>query len=114
MAARPEPLEASVTGFQVTSVHSIFVAVPSPRLALACQRPARKTTRPVPRVRGADPWRLAVSVRDGMVSISGRVEARSAVARLVSAVLAAEGVVGVDERAGFDLDDRYPPVPVTF
>jgi CBS domain-containing protein len=66
------------------------------------------------RVRGADPRRLAVSVRDGVVSISGRVEARSAVARLVSAVLAVEGVVGVDERPGFDLDDRYPPVPVTF
>ena len=71
-------------------------------------------TEVLPRVRGADPRRLAVSVRDGVVSISGRVEARSAVARLVSAVLAVEGVVGVDERPGFDLDDRYPPVPVTF
>ena len=39
-------------------------------------------------VRGVDARRLAVSVRDGMVSISGRVEARSGVARLVSAVLA--------------------------
>ncbi len=66
------------------------------------------------RVRGADPRRPAVSVRDGVVSISGRVGARSAVARLVSAVLAVEGVVGVDERPGFDLDDRYPPAPVTF
>ena len=71
-------------------------------------------TEVLPRVRGADPRRLAVSARDGVVSISGRVEARSAVARLVSAVLAVEGVVGVDERPGFDLDDRYPPVPVTF
>ncbi len=71
-------------------------------------------TEVLPRVRDADPRRLAVSVRDGVVSISGRVEARSAVARLVSAVLAVEGVVGVDERPGFDLDDRYPPVPVTF
>jgi len=65
-------------------------------------------------VRGVDARRLAVSVRDGVVSISGRVEARSAVARLVRAVLAVEGVVGVDERVGFDLDDRYPAVPVTF
>ena len=71
-------------------------------------------TEVLPRVRDADPRRLAVSVRDGVVSISGRVEARSAVARLVSAVLAVEGVVGVDERPGFDLDDRYPPAPVTF
>lgn len=68
----------------------------------------------LPRVRGADPRRLAVSVRDGVVSITGRVEARSAVARLVAAVLAVEGVVGVDERPGFDVDDRYPAVPVTF
>jgi CBS domain-containing protein len=59
-------------------------------------------------VRGVDPRRLAVSVRDGVVSVSGRVEARSAIARLVRAVLAVEGVVGVDERIGFDLDDRYP------
>jgi hypothetical protein len=29
-------------------------------------------------------------------------------------VLAVDGVVGVDERVGFDLDDRYPPVLVTF
>ena len=67
-----------------------------------------------PEMRGADPRRLAVPVRDGVVSVSGRVEARSAVARLVTAVLAVEGVVGVDERIGFDLDDRYPAVPVTF
>jgi len=71
-------------------------------------------TEVLPRVRGADPRRLAVSVRDGVVLISGRVEVRSAVARLASAVLAVEGVVGVDELVGFDLDDRYPPVPVTF
>ena len=66
------------------------------------------------RVRGADPRRLAVSVRDGVVSVSGQVESTPAVARLVTAVLAVEGVVGVDERVGFDIDDRYPPVPVTF
>ena len=66
------------------------------------------------RVRGADPRRLTVSVHNGVVSVSGQVEARSAVARLVSAVLAVEGVVGFDERPGFDIDDCYPPVPVTF
>ena len=65
-------------------------------------------------MRGVDPRRLAVSVRDGVVSISGRVAARSAIARLITAVLAVEGVVGVDERVSFDIDDRYPPVPVTF
>ena len=45
----------------------------------------------LPRVRGAGPRRLAVSVRDGVVSVSGRVEARSAVACVVAAVLAVEG-----------------------
>jgi osmotically-inducible protein OsmY len=65
-------------------------------------------------VHGADPRRLAVSVADGVVSISGRVESRSAVARLVRAVLAVEGVVGVDQQVGYDLDDRYPPVLVIF
>ena len=65
-------------------------------------------------MRGADPRRLAVSVCDGVVSVSGRVESRSTIACLVTAVLAIEGVVGVDERVGFDIDDRYPPVPVTF
>jgi CBS domain-containing protein len=68
----------------------------------------------LPRVPGADPRWLAVSVADGVVSIPGRVEARSAVARLVAAVLAVEGVVGVGERPGFDIDDRYPDVPVIF
>ena len=71
-------------------------------------------TEVLPLVRGADPRRLAVSVTDGVVSVSGQVEARSAVARLITAVLAVEGVVGVDERVSFDIDDRYPPVPVTF
>jgi CBS-domain-containing membrane protein len=28
--------------------------------------------------------------------------------------VAVEGVVGVDERPGFDIDDRYPPAPVAF
>jgi CBS domain-containing protein len=71
-------------------------------------------TEVLPRVRGADPRRLEVSVRDGVVSVSGRVESRSTIACLVTAVLAIEGVVGVDERVGFDIDDRYPPVSVIF
>jgi hypothetical protein len=55
-----------------------------------------------------------VPVRDGVVSISGRVEARSTVARLVAAVLSIEGVVWVGERPGYDLDDRFPAIAVTF
>ena len=67
-----------------------------------------------PHMRGADPRRLALSVRDGVVSISGRVECRSAVAGLVRAVLAVEGVVGVDEQVAFNVDDRYPIMPASF
>ena len=88
-------------------------------LLRVCRRPgedirAEIEAEVLTQVRGVDARRLAVSVRDGVVSITGRVEARSAVARLVRAVLAVEGVVGVDERIGFDLDDRYPAVPVIF
>jgi CBS-domain-containing membrane protein len=67
-----------------------------------------------PRVRGADPRRLTIAVRDGVVSISGRVERRSAIAGLVKAVLAVEGVVGVDNQLAFDLDDGYPITPASF
>jgi CBS domain-containing protein len=68
----------------------------------------------VPQVRGADPRRLAVAVRDGVVAISGRVECKSTVAGLVRAVLAVEGVVGVDEQVAFDVDDLYPTAPASF
>ena len=67
-----------------------------------------------PQVPGADPQRLAVSVRHGVVSISGQVKCSSTIAGLVTAVLAVEGVVGVDERIGFDIDDSYFPVMVSF
>ena len=63
-----------------------------------------------PQVPGADPQRLAVSVRHGVVSISGQVKCSSTIAGLVTAVLAVEGVVGLDERIGFDIDDSYFPV----
>ena len=68
----------------------------------------------LPRVRGADPRRLAVSVHDGVVSISGQVKCSSAVAGLVTAALAVEGIVGVDERVGYDVDDSYFPIVAGF
>jgi CBS domain-containing protein len=66
------------------------------------------------RVPGADPQRLAVSVHDGVVSISGQVRCSSAVAGLVTAALAVEGIVGVDERVGYDVDDSYFPIVAGF
>lgn len=68
----------------------------------------------LPRVPGADPWRLAVAVCDGVVSISGRVECRSAVSVLVRATLEVEGVIGVDHDIAFDVDDRYSIIPAGF
>lgn len=67
-----------------------------------------------PQVPGAYPQRLAVSVHHGVVSISGQVKCSSTVAGLVTAVLAVEGVVGLDERVGFDIDDSYFPVMLSF
>jgi hypothetical protein len=47
---------------------------------------------------------------DDVVSSSGQVKCSSAVADLVGAVLAVEGVVGVDEQIGFDVDDCHFPI----
>ena len=70
--------------------------------------------RVLPRIPGVDPRRLAVAVCDGVVSISGRVEPRSAVSGLVRATLEVEGVIGVDQAIAFDVDDRYPIIPAGF
>jgi hypothetical protein len=47
-----------------------------------------------------------------VVSISGRAACKFAIAGVVRAVLVVEGVVGVEERAGFD--DRYLIMPASF
>src|SRR5271169_3193343 len=67
-----------------------------------------------PRVRGAHPGRLAVTVCDGIVSVSGRVECRSAIPRLVRGIQEVEGVIGVDQSIAYDIDDRYPIMPASF
>jgi CBS domain-containing protein len=66
-------------------------------------------------VPGADPRRLAVAVRDGVVMISGRIEYRSAALRLLTAARQAEGVIQIDDdHLGYDIDDRYPAMPACF
>lgn len=50
----------------------------------------------LPRVPGAYPRWLTVVVHDGVVTISGRVERRSAVSGLVRAAMQTEGVIQVD------------------
>jgi CBS domain-containing protein len=64
------------------------------------------------RVPGADSHWLTVAVHDGVVTISGRVEQRSAVSRLVTAALQAEGVIQVDQHITWTVDDRYPITPI--
>jgi CBS domain-containing protein len=68
----------------------------------------------LPRVRGASPRRLVVGVRHGVVSVSGRVECRSAIAGLIRGIQEVEGVVGIDQDIAYDLDDRYPIIPASF
>lgn len=67
-----------------------------------------------PQVRGADPQRLAVAVRDGVVSVSGRIECRPTIPRLAKGIQEVEGVVGVDADIAWDIDDRYPILPASF
>jgi CBS-domain-containing membrane protein len=60
-----------------------------------------------------DPERLQVTVRDGVVLLEGTCERRSLVPVLVRAVAGVEGVVRVENRLGFDVDD-VSSLPSTF
>jgi CBS domain-containing protein len=51
---------------------------------------------------------VAVETRDGMVSLTGQVERRSQVGELVRQVQAVHGVVSVDARLTWDVDDVAP------
>lgn len=62
----------------------------------------------IPQVPGADPRSLTVAVCDGVVTIAGEVERRSAVSGLVTAAQQVEGVILVDAHITFAFDDRYP------
>jgi CBS domain-containing protein len=52
-----------------------------------------------------DPSRFFVQVHDGMVVLEGRVERRSLQPSVVRAVYGVEGVVRVEDRLAYDLDD---------
>jgi CBS domain-containing protein len=64
-----------------------------------------------PQVRGAHPGCLTVAVRHGIASVSGRVERRSAIPRLIRGIQEVDGVVGVEGDIGYDIDDLYPIIP---
>jgi CBS domain-containing protein len=55
--------------------------------------------------------RFQVEVREGVVALRGEVECRSLIPVLVRAVYGVDGVVRVDHRLGFEVDDtRLTPV----
>jgi CBS domain-containing protein len=62
-----------------------------------------------------DPSRFLITVRDGVVTLEGRVEQRSLLPWAVRAVQAVEGVVRVENRLTYDTDDldvaRWMPYP---
>jgi CBS domain-containing protein len=57
------------------------------------------------------PDRFDVHVRDGVVVLQGRCERRSLIPRVVRAVAAVDGVVRVENRLGYDVDDLSSPQP---
>jgi CBS domain-containing protein len=52
---------------------------------------------------------ISVTVREGVVGLAGEIERRSLVPILVGLVLGVDGVVGVDTRLTWDVDDVAPP-----
>jgi osmotically-inducible protein OsmY len=54
------------------------------------------------------PDRFFIHVDDGVVVLQGRVERRSLLPYLVRAVHGVEGVVGVEDRLAYDIDDVEP------
>ncbi|HET6814577.1 MAG TPA: CBS domain-containing protein [Actinomycetota bacterium] len=55
-----------------------------------------------------DPSRFFIHVDDGVVVLQGRVERRSLIPYLVRAVHGVEGVVRVEDRLAYDIDDVEP------
>jgi CBS domain-containing protein len=60
------------------------------------------------------PSRFFLHVTDGVVVLQGRVERRSLLPYLVRAVQGVEGVVRVEDRLAYDLDDRNPDRLLTY
>jgi CBS domain-containing protein len=61
-----------------------------------------------------DPSRFFIDVVDGVVVLQGRVERSRLIPFLVRAVHGVEGVVRVEDRLTFDVDDRDADPPVTY
>jgi CBS domain-containing protein len=61
-----------------------------------------------------DPDRFFIQVHDGVVVLEGRVERRSLLPYLVRAVHGVEGVVRVENRLAYDVDDRDLGRPMAY
>jgi CBS domain-containing protein len=61
-----------------------------------------------------DPGRFFIDVADGVVVLQGSVERGRLIASLVRAVRAVEGVVRVEERLTFDVDDHDADLATTY
>jgi CBS-domain-containing membrane protein len=59
-----------------------------------------------------DPRTVDVDVRDGVVVLTGELETKSLANLVTRLVAAVEGVVGVDGRLGFRLDDTHMKTPL--
>jgi CBS domain-containing protein len=57
------------------------------------------------------PSRFDVHVQDGVVTLQGRCERRSLIPVVVKAVAAVDGVVRVENRLGYNVDDLSSPLP---
>jgi CBS-domain-containing membrane protein len=61
-----------------------------------------------------NPSRFLIHVNDGVVVLEGKAELSSLIPYLVRAVHHVEGVVRVEDRLNFDVDDLNPGMPMTY
>jgi CBS domain-containing protein len=61
-----------------------------------------------------DPSRFFIDVVDGVVALQGRVERSRLIPFLVRAIHGVEGVVRVEDRLTFDVDDRDADLAMTY
>jgi CBS domain-containing protein len=109
-ATEAMPFRHLVALLHARDIGAVPVLAPDGRVLGLVSRPDL-----IPKVAGTAPAgpRL-VTVSDGIVSVSGRVECRSAIPRLVSGIQEVEGVIGVDQSIAYDIDDRYPITSASF
>lgn len=74
------------------------------------------TEKVVHRILWLEPGTIKVTVRDGVVSLDGVVEQRSMIPLVIGLVHSVAGVVGVDSRLEFEVDDvsARPTLPLTW